>query len=411
MIELWLGITALTLIGVTFVVIPFIKYQTDESKLAASSDWYKNRQQELEQELKAGLFTEREYQKALTELKLTAKDELVVAKNEQGQAISKFADKKLVFVAAGLMLLIAVVFYVIKGQYREVDAWKQTMAKLPELSSRIVEQNDQQVTMQELVQFALGLRTKLAEKDDPIGWMLLGRVLMSMNDISGGIDALEKSYKLNPQNASNSLSYAQALQMRGEEWDLQKSLSLLQEVMALQPQDPTAVIYYGEGNMMLENYDMAKRSFDVAIQMLPQTDPRYQAIQSRIAFLEQQLTPNSAATGELSLNIEVNLSEQVQQQMSKFKYLFVFAKTDQMPMPIAVKKLTLSEFPVKVSLSDADLMLPDQSLANYEAVNIFARLSVDEQAMLSSGEWQGQVNAVPTAEQQLIKIVIDKENP
>lgn len=411
MIELWLGIAALTLIGVTFVVIPFIKYQTDESKLAASSDWYKNRQQELEQELKAGLFTDKEYQKALTELKLTAKDELVLAKTEQGQVKNNFADKKLVFVAAGLMLLITVVFYVVKGQYREVDGWKQTMAKLPELSSRIVEQNDQQVTMQELVQFALGLRTKLAEKDDPIGWMLLGRVLMSMNDISGGIDALEKSYKLNPQNTSNTLSYAQALQMRGEEWDLQKSLSLLQEVMAMQPQEPTAVIYYGEGNMMLENYDMAKRSFDVAIQMLPPSDPRYQAVQSRIAFLEQQLNPNLAAAGELSLNIEVNLSEQVEPQISKFSYLFVFAKTDQMPMPIAVKKLTLSEFPVKVVLSDADLMLPDQSLANYETVNLFARLSVDEQAMLSAGEWQGQVDAVPTAEQQLIKIVIDKENP
>lgn len=411
MIELWLGITALTLIGIAFVVVPMIRYQTDETKLAASSDWYKNRQQELEQEFKAGLFSEQEYQKALTELKLTAKDELITAKSEQGSAKTKFADRKLVFIAAVSLAIVSIVFYLIKGHYRQVDSWHQTMAKLPELSTRIVEQNDQQVTMQELVEFALGLRTKLAEKQDPVGWMLLGRVLMSMNDISGGISAFEKSYELNPRNPSNSLSYAQALQVTGEEWELKRSLSLLQEVMALQPQEPTAVILYGEGNMMLENYDMAKRSFDVAVQMISPEDPRMPAIQSRITFLEQQLNPNLATNDELSLQIQVNVAEPVQAQLSKFKYLFVFAKTGAMPMPIAVKKLAISEFPVTVTLSDADFMLPEQSLADYQEVNLFARLSVDEQAMLSSGEWQGQVNAVSTAEKQLITIVIDKENP
>ena len=411
MIELWLGIAALTLVAVTFVVVPFIRYQTDETKLAASTDWFKNRQQELEQEFKAGLFSEQEYQQALTELKLTAKDELVLAKAEQGQTKEKLADRKLVMIAAVAMVLISVIFYAIKGHYSQVGQWQETMDKLPELSSKIVEQSDQQVTMQELVQFALGLRTKLAQKEDPVGWMLLGRVLMSMNDIDGGISAFEKSYAMNPRNPSNSLSYAQALQMKGEQWEIQRSLQLLQEVMSMQPQNDSAVILFGEGSMMLENYEVAKASFDIALQMLPESDPRYQAIQSRVAFLQQQLSTGSAVANELSLNIEVNLSDAVRAQLEKFNYLFVFAKSEQMPMPIAVKKLALTDFPVNVVLTDADLMLPDQSLANYESVNVFARLSIDEQAPSASGEWQGQVNAVSTRGQQVIQLVIDEETP
>lgn len=411
MIELWLAIAALTLLALTFILVPFIRYQTDESKLAASSDWFKNRQQELEQELKAGLFTEKEYQKALTELKLTAKDELTLAKAEQGQAKATFADRKLVLIAALLMLVTSLSFYVVKGHYQKIDSWQQTMQKLPELSSRIVEQNDQQVTMQELVEFALGLRTKLAAKEDPIGWMLLGRVLMTMNDVDGGISAFEKSYQLNPSNASNSLSYAQALQMKGEEWDLQRSLRLLQEVMQLQPQNETAVILFGEGNLMLENFDMAKRSFDVAINMIANEDPRVPALQSRIAFLQQQLNPESATAGELSLNIAVNVSDEVNKQLDKFKYLFVFAKSEQMPAPLAVKKLPVGQFPLQLTLTDTDVMLPGQSLANFDKVNVFARLSVDEQAPLTSGDWQGQLNSVPTTAQDLIEIVIDKETP
>lgn len=411
MIELWLAIAALTLLALTFILVPFIRYQTDESKLAASSDWFKNRQQELEQELKAGLFTEKEYQKALTELKLTAKDELTLAKAEQGQAKATFADRKLVLIAALLMLVTSLSFYVVKGHYQKIDSWQQTMQKLPELSSRIVEQNDQQVTMQELVEFALGLRTKLAAKEDPIGWMLLGRVLMTMNDVDGGISAFEKSYQLNPSNASNSLSYAQALQMKGEEWDLQRSLRLLQEVMQLQPQNETAVILFGEGNLMLENFDMAKRSFDVAINMIANEDPRVPALQSRIAFLQQQLNPETAIAGELSLNIAVNVSDEVSKQLNKFKYLFVFAKSEQMPAPLAVKKLPVGQFPLQLTLTDTDVMLPGQSLANFDKVNVFARLSVDEQAPLTSGDWQGQLNSVPTTAQDLIEIVIDKETP
>ena len=56
-------------------------------------------------------------------------------------------------------------------------------------------------------------------------------------------------------------------------------------------------------------------------------------------------------------------------------------------------------------------MLPGMSIANFDKVNIFARLSVDEQAPLTSGDWQGQMNSVPTTAQDLIEIVIDKETP
>ena len=134
---------------------------------------------------------------------------------------------------------------------------------------------------------------------------------MTMNDVDGGIAAFEKSYNLNPRNPSNSLSYAQALQVKGEELNLNRSLRLLQEVMQLQPQNETAVILFGEGNLMLENFDMAKRSFDFAIQMLAADDPRAPALQSRIEVLQQQLNPKTAVAGELSLNIAVNLSDDV----------------------------------------------------------------------------------------------------
>ena len=215
MIELWLAIAALTVLGLLFVLVPLVRYQIQGTKVNASSAWFVNRKQELEQEFKSGLYTEQEYQQALTELKLTAKDELVQAKEEVEGEKSRLADKKLIFVASAILVAVSVGFYAYLGQYQKLEQWQETLAKMPELSRKVIEQGDQQVTLQELNDFALGLRTKLAKKEDPVGWMLLGRVSMSLNDLDAAVAAFEKSNKMNPDNASNNLSYAQALQLKG----------------------------------------------------------------------------------------------------------------------------------------------------------------------------------------------------
>ena len=407
--EFWLAIFALTIIALAFVSVPIIRYQLQGTKVNASSDWFVNRQQELQQEFESGLFTEQEYQQAITELKLTAKDELVTAKAELGSQKQAFADKKLVILASVILIVGSVGFYSQLGQFDKLDERLQTLAKMPALSKKVVEQGNEQVTVEELTDFALGLRTKLAQKQDPIGWMLLGRVLLSLNDLDGAISAFEKSHDMNPDNASNNYSLAQALQLKGEQWDLQRSIKLLQQVMSVQPQNEMAIILFGEGNMMLENFELAKRSFEFAKQVLPQGDARHTALDSRINFLNQQLGLSVAPSIGAKLNVAVSLAPELNGKLSSFTNLFVFAQTPNMPMPIAVKKLSITEFPVTITLTDQDIMLPEQKLSDFENVNITARLSVDEQASFTKGEWQGQVVNISTSETSNINIEINKE--
>ena len=161
--------------------------------------------------------------------------------------------------------------------------------------------------------------------------------------------------------------------------------------------------------MMLENFDLAKRSFEFAKQVLAEQDPRQTAIDSRIEFLTQQLGLSSEPATQ-GLTIQIQVTDAVRANLNQFKYLFVFAKTNQMPMPIAVKKLPVSEFPVTLTLTDNDIMLPEQRLSDFELVNITARLSTDEQANLESGDRQTVINNVSTTERQVLEIVISEEN-
>jgi len=412
----WLPALLMLLIACVFVFFPFISYKIKVSKAEQASSWFHAREKELAKEYAAEKYTEQEYQEALTELKLTAKDELTTVQTDNSNSVvDSRVYKPYLFAATACLLIIVSVFYINKGLYQQVDDWQQTLAKMPELSKRVIQNLDSQVSEQELREFALGLRTKLATKEDHIGWMLLGRVLLSLQDVDGAISAFEKSYNMQNNNVSNTVSLAQALQIKGEEFDIKRSLSLLQEALTLKPDNELAIILFGEGNLMLERYDVAKKGFDFALQILDKNDPRIGAIQDRLDFINKNLSmlskssPTNLSEKTPSIQISVNIPDELKNKMVRFHYLFVFAKTDKMPMPIAVKKLPISTMPTIVTLSDSDMMIPGQKLSDYKTVSVFARLSVDDNAPFELGDWQGKKINIDTSNSEAINTVIINE--
>lgn len=411
MTSFWLIALCMLLVACIFVLIPLMSYQSKVSKSGQTSNWFHAREKELEKEFNLGKYTEQEYQDALTELKLTTKDELTTqASATSSEELTEDPAKPLVskpyLLAAALSLVVVVSgFYASKGLYNQVDDWQQTLLKMPDLSKKVIQNLDSQVSEAELKEFALGLRTKLSSKEDYIGWMLLGRVLMSLQDVDGALSAFEKSYNMERNNVSNTVSFAQALQMKGEEFEIKRSLSLLQEAMVLKPNNELAVILFGEGNFMLERYDVAKQGFDFALQILEKNDPRISAIEQRLQFIDKQLTPLNNA----GIKVTVDADSDLKAKLSQFSYLFVFAKTEQMPMPIAVKKLAISDLPVTLTLSDNDMMIPGQKLSDYKTVTVSARLSVDSNAPFEQGDWQGSLVDVITSDLESMNTVIINE--
>ncbi|GHB57808.1 c-type cytochrome biogenesis protein CcmI [Psychrosphaera saromensis] len=409
MTSFWLAALVMLLIASIFVFVPLISYKNKVSKAGQTSNWFHAREQELAKEYAAGKYTEQEYQEALTELKLTTKDELTTVQTDNtNTVVDSLVYKPYLFTAVAGLFVIVSVFYINKGLYQQVDDWQQTLAKMPELSKKVIQNLDSQVSEVELREFALGLRTKLATKEDHIGWMLLGRVLMSLQDVDGAISSFEKSYNMQRNNVSNTVSFAQALQMKGEEFEIKRSLSLLQEALTLKPNNELAIILFGEGNLMLEHYEAAKKGFDFALQMLDKNDPRIGAIQDRLDFINKNLEPKPVVTTPF-IQVSVNISAELKNKMAGFHYLFLFAKIDSMPMPIAVKKLPISTMPVIVTLSDTDMMIPGQKLSDYKTVSVFARLSVDDNAPFELGDWQGKQINIDTSNSDVINTVIINE--
>ena len=111
-------------------------------------------------------------------------------------------------------------------------------------------------------------------------------------------------------------------------------------------------------------------------------------------------------------SVTVDLSDEAQKSAPKEGFLIVFAQdgASQNRMPAAVVKMPIQGFPLTVNLTTENAMMPQFTLAALSQVILTARLSLDGDVTVSSGEWQGSVEStVEKGQLSPIRITINKE--
>jgi hypothetical protein len=90
--------------------------------------------------------------------------------------------------------------------------------------------------------------------------------------------------------------------------------------------------------------------------------------------------------------------------------VFVIVRpSDGTPMPLAVKRLALSELPADVSLSDSDAMMPGRSISGAGSVEVVARASVSGSAKPEPGDFEARSGVLHVTDLIApIALVIDK---
>lgn len=411
-------VVAMLAIACLFVVIPFIKFNRENTNRGLKSQWYKSRLEELNQELATGRFSQQEFDDALTELKLTATAELRM-EVDSTDGLTNAGEQQSIkgYLIASVVLFVSATgfAYYQYGEREKLVEWEATLARMPELSQQIIQNSAAEPSEKDLQDFALALRTKLNDEPQAIGWMLLGRNLNMLRDLDGAIDAFDKSLKMDGRSVSTIVSLGQALQERGEPGDYRRSIRLLKGALSLNPQNLTALILLAEGEMLNEEFESSLEGFSLIEKVIPATDPRKIAVGQRIAFLTDKLNSDGATTQRsvasqseepvaagVTIVVDIIVDDNV--ALNDFSHLFVFAKSPDMPMPLAVKKIAITDLTVmkqkannkvwQVELSEKDVMMPTLSLASQSVVDVFVRLSTDPQAPYQPGDIQAFENGV-----------------
>ena len=313
---------------------------------------------------------------------LSDSDFAVAAAELKNQFLAPLPDAQLLqghsarsgLLALLLLTLLTAVLYASTGQYRELVNWQQAQDNLPAFGERALLGKGEPLSEEELRQFALALRTKLATSgDDAVAWFVLGRIWFSQGQIPESIEAFEKALSLTPERVNLLVSYAQALMVEGSEESVKKAAKSLGAVLSKDAGNIDALSMLALIAQQRGDKKEARAAWEVLLAQLPKDDPRYEQVQQQLTQLEPQ--QKSAAQAGPVLNITLTIPQAVA-DANAGATLFVFARATQgMPLPVAVQKLTLQAGTMQIQLDNSHSMQPDWNLSAVNSVTVGARIS------------------------------------
>ncbi|MDM5092099.1 c-type cytochrome biogenesis protein CcmI [Aeromonas rivipollensis] len=406
MTAFWIVIAALLVLASLALILPLWRGEGRQSisRSALNKQLYRQRLLEIGEEREQGILAEES--ESLVELQRSLLDDIPdVEQSARG-------GKSLIWIPGVLVLVVVSLgLYYQLGAWQEVSRWQDASSRLGELSNRILVERDSEVTEQDLLDFTLGLRTRLKEEpNDYRGWLLLGRLTLDGNDPEMAREALERAYSLAPQKAMVAVPYAQALMMTGEE---ARADQLLQAAIAQDPANIEARSVHAFMALQKEDFQTALVRWRAMLPLLEQGSTRHAMVERSIEYAEQQLRQRGIAVtaapaaqagqgsaqvlavkeGEYPLHI--TLAPGI--QLPEDAHLFVFAVIPNgPPMPIAVKRIPGPQLPLTLSLGDEDAMMEGSKLAAYPELQFKARLSRGGNVMNKEGAFEGVSVTVPT---------------
>lgn len=404
MIVNWLVLALIVLLGGAFILLAGRRQRdTRLTRLAVNRELYQQRQEELQQEAEEGVLSATALAEARTEL-----DRRFLADNEELEAELPALEKMNLWWPALAIVVITVVIYFSGSSWRLQVQADEALLALPELGRKVIENDAEQPTREELDQFALGLRQKLARKpDDAVAWLVYGRVMLAMGQREQAIDAMAKSYELDPRRLGTLLSYAQLLLSTGDEQYLSRAARLLAQALQLEPTNIEALSLLGFVAYEQGDWAEAEAAWKLLLQQLPEDDERYAAVVSAMADARER----QAATDQ-ELTVTVALADELAAAVPQGATLFVYVRApaaDGAPaMPAAVVRQPVSDFPVTVRLSDGNAMLADYQMSDLPKWQVFARISADESIDASPGDLDGRSGVIDNAPGQQLELTISE---
>lgn len=368
----------------------------------ANKEIYESRLLELEEDLGQGLISEKELILAKKELKKA----FVTDVHDPDAAVS---IKPVGFIVPSVLIaVLAVGIYVYDGSWMQQQRSDQAQEILPKLSEWLLGDMDAAPqTRDEMWTYALGLRQRLMDNPDANAWSLYGRMMMQLEQLEQALEAFSKSYEMEPNNYSNLMSYSQALIVSGTDQELNRAARFLGNILQENPQNPEALGLLGIVNFERADFERAAQAWEMALMLMEETDPRYASIQSSLEQARER-----ADGSVMTLVVTIDISETMRNELSPVNNVFLFVRDpDGGSAPIAVTRQRVTDFPITITLTDADAMLDDVNLSSASSWLVQARVTTGDTMDRRSGDMEARPVLVERESGRQMRIVITEMIP
>lgn len=400
----WLIIIVLLVGAAALLVVPAMRHSgksTAASRDTLNKAFYQDRLHELEQDEQQGVVAERP--ELVKELQQNLLNDIPGQQDTQEKPINRWA------LVPGVALLVVVTlgFYLKTGGLAQVLDWQQVEAQMPDLRARVANERAQPLSMEEIARLGLGLRTALQQDDRNINdWMMLGRVGMALNNSTTATQAFAHAYQLDPNSLEVRLGYAEVLTRSNDPEDNKQATQMLRKMIAEDHTNMRVLSLLAFNAFEQGDFKQAIGAWQVMLKLLPANDQRAEVIKRSI---EQAKTQAGEETVKLGIN--VTLSPQATNALPQQGTLVISVTDGTNPVPVAVKQLPLSRFPLSFSLDDSNAMMPERLLSAQHQVKVRVRISQDGLATPLAGDWFGESALQNFSGKEQIDVQINKQVP
>lgn len=412
----WIITAVLVLIAIAFFAVPMLygkEYDDVASRDELNKAFFKDRIHELESESQEGLVENR--QELVSELQQSLLDDIPESEVKKPVHVSTG------MLLPGIILIVGVSYgmYASVGGIQKVEAWHDAVNRLPQLSQRLLGDNaaNEPLSDQDMSDLTLALRTKLHDDgDDPMGWLLLGRIAMANRDGETAEMAMKKAYDLNPVDGDIQLGYAQSLMLSGKPGASDMARQLLRNVIKKDHTNVQALSLLAFDAFEQNKFEQAIAYWSMMKKLIGSDDSRAPMLDRSIERAQARLNADdkakaifngSAASATAETSSKVSTEQSKQQVVATISLapnvvmpkqgdiIISVHSADGAPMPIAAVKLPLTTpFPLTITLTDKDSMMPQRKLSSLSEMIVRARIDSDGNVMTKHGDWYGESQKV-----------------
>ena len=412
MIELWVGIAALTLLAIAFVVLPFVRAKrlveasTDEDRSQQNIEIFRERLAELENEKAAGNLEESDFLTLKTELERNLLSDVQGQESSSGKLQLTSQVLTTVMILASLIPVAGIGLYSSLGRSADLEIALQQPkdpfnGQVPTLEQAIA-QLEKELEM---------------SPDNAEGWFLLSTTYMNQGRYKEGAEGFKKILTIlpadAPQYASVNGQYAQAMFFAEGSKITDDVRAQIDKTLEIEPLEITVLGLLGIDAYEKQDYEAALEFWLTALRNAD--GPTAESLRSGARKARDRLIEQGKEVAEIpeleiaSISLKVDIAPSLVGQVSPEQTIFVFAREVGQRMPLAAVKLAVSDLPANVVLDDTMAMSPEATLSSVAAVEVSARISLSGEPQAKAGDLYGIITPVDVRGVDLpLQLIVDK---
>jgi cytochrome c-type biogenesis protein CcmH len=388
----WIIACGLLVLALLILILPMLRAQPEaegNDRQQQNIDIARANKTALDLQLSKHELSQQEYDTSLHELETALALDLENTELTSHRRQGRWA----IWVLAGLVPLLSIGLYFKLGEYRVIE--DPTLMQVSENAQAQNQRSD--LSIEEMVEI---VKQRLRDNpEDAQGWFVLGKTMMVQQMFDEAVTAFQRTYDLVGEEPGVLFSLADAIAMQNNGAMQGEPEQLVDRGLDIEPDHPTGLWLVGLAAEQRQDYPAAHASW-VRLLALIENDPESVAEISELIKVLEQRDPSlaSMAVEIRSLTLKVELSNSLQQLVKPDDSVFVYAKAvNGPPMPLAVKRLTVSDLPTEVTLSDTDAMMPAMKLSAFDLVVVGARISKTGNPVAQPGDLFVEVTGIDSS--------------